>query len=70
MTSAYNTYNIELVASNRLADTDPVVTWTQTITVIINDGCNDDVLLLVSSTFLATYDYYIDENTENPGKIK
>ena len=28
LTSVYNTYDIELVASTRLADTDPVVTWT------------------------------------------
>ena len=47
-----------------------MVTWTQTITVIVNDGCNNDVLSLVSSTFLATYDYYIDENTENPTFIQ
>ena len=39
----------------------------QQFQIIVNDGCKNDVLTLVSSTFVAQFYYYINEDTDIAG---
>lgn len=61
LTTNYQTYEIELTGAVAIADQSPVISHTQTITLIVDNGCVDtDVVTLSGSTTIpATFTYYL-----------
>jgi len=62
ITHSRQTYRLELSASVSLLDMNPTFSKTQTVTLVVNNGCALDEMTIV--TGITDYTYYINENTE------
>ena len=65
LTTTYQTYSIELTGTTRITDMSPVYSHTETYTLVVGNGCTNDVLSLVSHNFDTSFIYYINENTDS-----
>ena len=55
-------YKLELTASISSADMNPILQKTQVVELIVENGCLNDQMTVVTS--ISDYTYYINENTE------
>jgi len=56
---ATTTFRIELIATVKITDMDPVYTKTQTFNIVVSNGCLQDQGSLVTAA-IASYTYYLN----------
>ena len=64
LTTVHKTYSIEMTGTTQIADTNPVITGTVSVELIVENGCDLDVLSQVGSLD-DSYVYYIGIQTDN-----